>query len=124
MLADMSIIPPRFLTPAITLIQLGMELRGRLRRGPVSAGMNIVSPQWVLRSAASGSLQRVLTMSMDASRQLPSGCPAVAAGAGDAGAGAAGLGAAHATVPADRSAREALVQSLGQHGERSTVFHR
>jgi len=91
------------------------------------AGMNIVSPQWVLRSAAASSLQRVLTISMDASKQLPPSCSAGAVGAGVAcaAAGEAGVPAAVlAVVPAGRCAREALVQSLALHGERDSPAFR
>ena len=86
------------------------------------AGMNIISPQWVLRSSESGSLQRVLTMSMDASRQIPSVSPAcgVAAAAIDRASLDSGtLVAALSSVPADRRARLALAQSLAQPGEHS-----
>ena len=83
--------------------------------------MNIVSPQWVFRSAATGSLQRVLTLSMDASRQLPSsysaGIISSINGGGTGGGGespAVEMLDAGDTVLAERSAREALVLSLAQ----------
>lgn len=86
--------------------------------------MNIVSPQWVLRSAATGSLQKVLTLSMDASRQLPSSYSARIIssinGGGDGGGSGGGESPAVEmldvgdTALAERSAREALVLSLAQ----------
>lgn len=37
----------------------------------LSAGLSIISPQWVVRSLQLGCQQRCLHMSLDASRQLP-----------------------------------------------------
>ena len=79
-------------------------------------GVNVVSPQWVLRSAKQGSLQKLVAMSLDASRRLPADESAQhsRAAAGTAGGerqGACGA-APSAEVGPDRASREALLVRL------------
>ena len=80
---------------------------------PIScAGMNIVSAQWVLRSACEGSLQRVVAISVDASRRLPadgSARPRSVTESGDAGSRPDGVDGGELM---DRAAREALLAKL------------
>ena len=80
-------------------------------------GVSVVSPQWVLRSAKQDSLQRVVAMSLDATRRLPADGAAQHArrGAVDVAADAqpsAGQGVTSTGQPGDRAAREALLAEL------------
>ncbi len=81
-------------------------------------GVNVVSPQWVLRSAKLGSLQKLVAMSMDASRRLPAdgaaqhsraaGAASTAEATRQSAEGAATL----AAVGKDRAERDALLARL------------
>ncbi len=71
-----------------------------------------MSAQWVLRSASQGSLQRVVAISLDASRRLPTGDTAqLRSGSSPVDAGPKPAGIDGETL-VDRAAREALLAQL------------
>ena len=81
------------------------------------AGVNVVSPQWVLRSAKQGSLQRVVAMSLDASRRLPADAAArhnraAAVSTAEEARQSADGAAASAEAGTDRAEREAMLARL------------
>ena len=89
-------------------------------------GVNIVSAHWVLRSASQGSLQRVVAISLDASRRLSANdvAPQGAASAAlDAEPRSAAGGDAISGALMDRAAREALLAELtrDQAGPRTSA---